>query len=545
MSCSDAAEVDESTSTAPTAVIGKDREALGPDLSTEDCPAPSRASDNDRMTTASDLDICQAITAHISMRGNVQGKMGDWIGDPDGVLPIEGVHLAVGKAPDVGSSIECQLFYPDDLRTPWTHQGEPSGSTGLSLACIGIRFRLSGQAAEWFDCYYDVAFADGQKRETLPGRQITLSPSGSAVVAFRLYVLPREAAVSTTGVDGDRPLPAAASGLFEREHGIRLTLQSPAFGTHPAMSMGLGHAPAIATEGETRIRNKGLFEDQAIDLHVFDDCFVSNNGVVFDATLNVVYGNIGAHADTSVAQIRKQIASCLPASIRRRKGSYLLCNADVTRRHGDSLIEIVPRISLSRQLLAHWHLLPIIAAGSLPKTTIECLDLMDVPSDDVTLISGDPIWCERLVVIRGLTREAAYQSPLCLRLAGMLSQNISPGREQNIFVVPNHGAATFESRSDLLLLLEEHGFIFIDPANIPLSKLISTFKAATTVVGFPSEAMTNIAFCPSGSHILLLTELGYTDNIFWFLAQHAHHRYTEIRYEPSSQSGDQFSSYVA
>ena len=53
---------------------------------------------------------------------------------------------------------------------------------------------LSAETAAVFDCRYDISFADGTRQEDVPGATIALSPSGAAVEAIRLHVVPRPAA---------------------------------------------------------------------------------------------------------------------------------------------------------------------------------------------------------------------------------------------------------------------------------------------------------------------------------------------------------------
>ena len=159
------------------------------------------------------------VAAHIYGRGDVAGRLGEWMGEPGSKRWVEGFGLApAGLTP---SDIEYQAVLGRGWLSPWAEGGQFCGSRGMSLPILGLRVRLRGAAAEGGSLLVSATFVDGTRvgpvadggaveaasLSPLEAFQITLQHSGTAGARVTQAAAPPAAAPKA----GRKPAPAAAA----------------------------------------------------------------------------------------------------------------------------------------------------------------------------------------------------------------------------------------------------------------------------------------------------------------------------------------------
>ncbi len=98
--------------------------------------------------------------AHIQGQGDVGARFGEWLGQRGGTSWVEG--FAISAPEGVASSdITYQAVLGRGWLSPWVEAGEYCGSRGMALPLLGLRIRLTGQAAEQYDLTYSASFVGG------------------------------------------------------------------------------------------------------------------------------------------------------------------------------------------------------------------------------------------------------------------------------------------------------------------------------------------------------------------------------------------------
>jgi hypothetical protein len=464
--------------------------------------------------------------AHISMRGDVIGRAGEWLGEPGSRLAIEAIALAPpGTAGDlVSPAVECQLMYQKGLKTPWTKPGQPCGSAGFGLSCLGMRFRLSAETAPFFECHYDIAFIDGTRQDEVPGREMALSSSGAAVEAIRLRVTPREPAplILLNDLD-DEPAPTDRDDI-ETDPTVRLRLLSPAFATgaptiRNAASIPAGPWRAMAASFERRV-----FAGRIVKLRLISDAIVVGEGVVFDRSLALVPGTDRLTPQDSVALYRQQAEEGAGAGMRRIAGLSVLCKTRAPQNFGNFLMDMYTKAWLAAQLLTKRPATYIVHETDMLGLVRDALTHIGINPFAISVTDNQPVQCEQLVVIDGLTAHGTYQSPISVQALTQLAEGIPAAPFPKLFIRRHAQQRRLHNQEAVETLMRQR---------------------ATTVVGPLGAALTNIAFCPTGSKVVALTPQSFPDTFFWFLCQHRGHDYVEVRGLDASGKPDETQSWIA
>jgi hypothetical protein len=485
--------------------------------------------------------------AHISMRGDVIGRTGEWLGEPGSRLAIEAVLLAPAPAgpPHIAPAIECQLIYPKGLTTPWTAGGQPCGSAGFALACLGMRFRLNAETAPFFECHYDIAFIDGTRQDDVPGRDFALSPSGAAVEAVRLHVAPRAPVPLIVLNDLDaEPAPGELETAGE-DPAVRLRLLSPAFPTRMPDIRNAASIPPGPWRSMAVSFNRRVFGGRNVTFRLIEDATVAGEGIVFDRDLNPVPGTTRLMSDELVAQYRQLVAESRNGEIRRIAGMTALCKTRNPGNYGHFLMEMYPKAWLTARLLSSRQVNYIIHQTDILPVAQDALTRIGINPFAISVTDDRPVHCERVIVIDGLTSHGVYQSPICVQALDELAERIPAAPYPKVFVSRHSRDRMLHNQEAVEGVLRDRGFAIVNPGLMTLAEQISLFKGASTVVGPLGAALTNIAFCPRGSTIVALTPQSFPDTFFWFLSEHRKHHYQEVRGPDVSGTPDEPQSWNA
>ena len=485
--------------------------------------------------------------AHISMRGNVMGHAGSWVGEPGSGLAIEALLLAPAAPgpPHLSPAPECQLIYQHGLKTPWMAGGVPTGSAGFALACRGIRFRLSPETAPFFDCRYDIAFTDGTRQEDVPGATVALSPSGAAVEAFRLHISRRAPTPLLVLNDlGEEPAPGERD-TEGPDPTVRLRLLSPAFATRMPEIRNAASIPARSWQAMAVSFDRRVFGGRNVTFRVIDDAVVVGDGIVFDRDLNLVSGTSRLMDDSAIARLRELAQTVPRREMRRIAGLSVLCKTANPNNYGHFLMEMFPKAWLTSQLLSDRPATYIVHQTNILKVTQDALTSLGINPFAISITDHMPVSCAQLIVIDGLTSHGIYQSPICVQALTELAVNVPPAPYSKVFVSRHSRDRPLLNQQAVEMVLRDKGFAIVDPAVMTLAEQISLFKGASTVVGPLGAALTNIAFCPKGSKIVALTSQSFPDTFFWFLSQHRGHDYCEVRCLDAAGTPDEVGSWHA
>ena len=100
------------------------------------------------------------ILAHIQSRGDVGAKFGDWLGERGSGNWIEGFAVATPDGLNA-ADLSYQAVLGRGWLSPWVEAGQYCGSRGMALPLLGLRVRLTGEAAEQYELTCSATFVGG------------------------------------------------------------------------------------------------------------------------------------------------------------------------------------------------------------------------------------------------------------------------------------------------------------------------------------------------------------------------------------------------
>jgi len=142
------------------------------------------------------------VTAHIQRRGDVAGRVGEWVGERGSQRWIEGFAVAP-QSGIAAEDIEYQAVLGRGWLSPWAEGGQFCGSRGMALPILGLRVRLRGAAAETHDCVVSATFVDGASVGPVANGEPCETESLAPLEAFCIEMRPRAGAAA-------EPAPATA-----------------------------------------------------------------------------------------------------------------------------------------------------------------------------------------------------------------------------------------------------------------------------------------------------------------------------------------------
>lgn len=150
------------------------------------------------------------VVAHVYGRGDVGGKLGEWIGERGSKRWIEGFTI-VPPAGIAAGDIEYQAVLGRDWLSPWGEGGQFCGSRGMSLPILGVRARLRGEAAKSHAISLAATFVDGSEAGPVAGGEGCQAESFAPLEALRVELHTRAAAKAKKPAAGTAAAPAKAA----------------------------------------------------------------------------------------------------------------------------------------------------------------------------------------------------------------------------------------------------------------------------------------------------------------------------------------------
>jgi hypothetical protein len=139
--------------------------------------------------SAPDL-VSAEIIAHVQDVGDIEGNLGDWIGQPRSGRWIEGFSIAAPNdiAPE---ELLYRVVLGRDQLSPWTPSGKYCGSTSLAMPLRGFCLMLRGAAAASYQCSYSATFVDGSDLRSIAAGQVCVAATVAPLEAFQVTLRPR------------------------------------------------------------------------------------------------------------------------------------------------------------------------------------------------------------------------------------------------------------------------------------------------------------------------------------------------------------------
>jgi hypothetical protein len=125
------------------------------------------------------------IVAHVEGVGDVDGRIGEWVGQRGGGRAIEGFSLKPAQDLAV-EEFEVRAVLGRDWLSPWLPGGSFCGSRGLALPLRGFCLRLRPQAAARADFAISARFVDGTETGPIGSEMICAAPSLAPLEALRI-----------------------------------------------------------------------------------------------------------------------------------------------------------------------------------------------------------------------------------------------------------------------------------------------------------------------------------------------------------------------
>jgi hypothetical protein len=132
------------------------------------------------------------IVAHIEGVGDVDGKLGDWVGVRGSGRAIEGFSLAPRLGISAGD-FAIRAVLGRDWLSPWLPGGSFCGSRGLALPLRGFCVRLLPAVAARLEFSCFARFVDGTEVGPVGNDRICAAASLAALEAFQITLRPRVA----------------------------------------------------------------------------------------------------------------------------------------------------------------------------------------------------------------------------------------------------------------------------------------------------------------------------------------------------------------
>ena len=427
-----------------------------------------------------------------------------------------------------------QVAYFSDLLTPWTAMPDFCGSQGLSLPVKGVRFGLMPPLNDVFCCSYDVSFVDGTRVFNVPGPDLAAAPGGASIEAVRVVVYPRDPMPERLSVA--KPLaefislPPPVISNVSNDETFKLKLLSPGFTTTAPRVKNEHLIPAIYREAMSFAWDHRQVPPLVLRLRSLEHVYIGQDGLVLDKDLTpvVLFGLPYGHdaeeqTRTRVTTLRSQ------GAIKRITGTSLSCKGRSSSNYGHHLIEMIPRAWIARALFGDTDLKYIVDQNEIMLVVAQTFADLGIAPKSVVWADAEPVFCEQLLVLEGLTNHGQYQSPLCARAVRTLSEGIVPAMHGKIFVRRRARSRPLLNEDFVERTLRGRGFTVVEPGTLPFHDQIALFKGAKVVVGALGAALTNIVFCTPGTTVVALTAGSFPDTFFWFLAQHLDLDYAEVR----------------
>ena len=128
--------------------------------------------------------------AHIQTRGDVGAKFGTWLGERGSQNWVEGFALNAPEGINP-ADLSYQAVLGRGWLSPWVEAGQYCGSRGMALPLLGLRIRLSGEAAENYEVSCSASFVGGTSAGPVGNDETCEGDTLAPLEAFQITLTPR------------------------------------------------------------------------------------------------------------------------------------------------------------------------------------------------------------------------------------------------------------------------------------------------------------------------------------------------------------------
>ena len=150
------------------------------------------------------------IAAHVQIRGDIGGMLGEWIGDRGSKRWVEGFALSP-RGEVAAQDIEYQAVLGRGWLSPWVEGGKICGSRGMALPLLGLRVRLRGKTRETHRCLYSATFVDGTAIGPVADGEACEAESMAPLEAFQIVLQRRQPGATKATPAKTTPAKASAA----------------------------------------------------------------------------------------------------------------------------------------------------------------------------------------------------------------------------------------------------------------------------------------------------------------------------------------------
>ncbi len=211
-------------------------------------PAPAPAA-TPVPAVASDQPKIIEVAAHVYGRGDIGGRLGEWMGERGGKRWIEGFGVMPSEAV-AATDIEYQAVLGRGWLSPWAEGGQFCGSRGMSLPILGLRIRLKGAAAAAYRLSVSATFVDGSVAGPVLDGEVCEASSLQPLEAFQITLEPRHPAQAGRA----RSEPTASKKAASAKTGRKPAAVVPSPDAAEAKKPGSGKTPPKRTPATSRRR---------------------------------------------------------------------------------------------------------------------------------------------------------------------------------------------------------------------------------------------------------------------------------------------------
>jgi hypothetical protein len=130
------------------------------------------------------------VMAHIQTRGDVPGPFGEWIGETGSQNWIEGFAINAPEGIDP-ADLSYQAVLGRGWLSPWVEAGQYCGSRGMALPLLGLRVRLTGDAAEQYEISCSASFVGGAAAGPVGNDETCEAETLAPLEAIQVTLAPR------------------------------------------------------------------------------------------------------------------------------------------------------------------------------------------------------------------------------------------------------------------------------------------------------------------------------------------------------------------
>jgi hypothetical protein len=258
------------------------------------------------------------------------------------------------------------------------------------------------------------------------------------------------------------------------------------------------------------------------------DAIVINRGILIDNQNRIISESLinydERRFDLEVADMfDSACASAELPSLPAGGGPCVMLKQTWDGNYGHWIVESLPRLAVVARHYGVAGLRFIVsdnASSAMRKVYADSLAMMGIAPKCILPLPDEAYRIADVVYPTPMTVQPWVKSPAIVEILEALSRyagSPTPAPER-LFVSRNGwGGRTLLNEAAVLKVLDNKGFVVVQPETLSFVQQIQIFSRARQVIGTLGAALSNIAFAPTGVKLLALTTEQMCDDFFWDL----------------------------